>query len=440
MRSWAPGSRVRRFGAAREGWCLGLAVGVLAAAAGALEPSLGHDATEKPLLTIVYSADIDGYLEPCGCGGVKEGGIARQATLLKQLREQGAVLAISGGGFGSYPEAVSVMLRALSLMNYDLVIPSPHDLQTRPDVQTLADQMGLRTELAQADGSLTPTIMDAEGARVGVVTLATESDAIELPAGLAETCDVLVAVARTTGPTVRGLCEQLGELPTPSVLLRPPDQAAGSGDIHTGSCVAPAVPTRGRGLVEVVLARDADGSVRVAVAPRIVTPSIAADAQVQLLVEDYYSARRRWASTTNGVARAPDGEVIDTESAYVTAAQCAECHESEYAAWSSGMHSEALSTLQDADRTIPECLKCHSTAFASGAYVDGDASATGVECASCHGDGVLHGVTRLTSQVSVPTEQVCRGCHTLDDSPHFDAAGYLDQLGCRSSEQAGRAE
>ncbi|HOS93369.1 MAG TPA: hypothetical protein PLQ54_08655 [Armatimonadota bacterium] len=148
-------------------WAVAASVlGLSSAMGGVQEPT---PATDAPLFTIVYSADIDGYLEPCGCGGINEGGIARQATLLKQLRAQGPVLAISGGGLGGIPEAVSAMVNALATMRYDYLIPSAADLEICPAVLDEAASLGIRAlRRAAPSSAVAPEVVEVAGLRVAI--------------------------------------------------------------------------------------------------------------------------------------------------------------------------------------------------------------------------------------------------------------------------------
>src|SRR5262245_38551218 len=59
----------------------------------------------KPDVAVLFSAEQDGYIEPCGCTGLEnqKGGLKRRFTLLKQLRDKGwPLVAIDGGGQEKY--------------------------------------------------------------------------------------------------------------------------------------------------------------------------------------------------------------------------------------------------------------------------------------------------------------------------------------------------
>ena len=55
-------------------------------------------------IRLIYSNDTYGYLEPCGCGGVNEGGLARRATLIARF-----VKAPRGGPNFDYDKYINLL-------------------------------------------------------------------------------------------------------------------------------------------------------------------------------------------------------------------------------------------------------------------------------------------------------------------------------------------
>jgi hypothetical protein len=95
----------------------------------------GEPAADKPLYTILFTAESHAALLPCDCPLQPLGGVARRATLIKRYRERGPVLLVDAGGWaagGIYDEdsdgdprrdalRTELMAQAMSLMNYDFV-------------------------------------------------------------------------------------------------------------------------------------------------------------------------------------------------------------------------------------------------------------------------------------------------------------------------------
>jgi 5'-nucleotidase len=113
---------------------LQLAVPPIAAAS--LAASLAACGGSDPSVTILYTADAQGYLEECACetGGML-GGIARRATLVDSLRAAaaGPIVLVEAGDFATSPgprgELVGfVAARAMARMGYDAVLPGEVEL------------------------------------------------------------------------------------------------------------------------------------------------------------------------------------------------------------------------------------------------------------------------------------------------------------------------
>src|SRR3972149_465325 len=66
-------------------------------------------------VTILYTGGVQGALEPCGCSPGQLGGVARQATLVKEIRrEAAAVILVDAGDLllqgGDIPETLRPQL------------------------------------------------------------------------------------------------------------------------------------------------------------------------------------------------------------------------------------------------------------------------------------------------------------------------------------------
>src|SRR3569623_3551679 len=91
--------------------------------------------------TLVYSGNIDGELEPCGCTQEGDlGGLRRAATLVDHLRaEQPGLFQISGGGMMSGFAANGrltneIIIKGASMLNYDAVAVQWADLSYGADL------------------------------------------------------------------------------------------------------------------------------------------------------------------------------------------------------------------------------------------------------------------------------------------------------------------
>ena len=84
----------------------------------------------------------------------------------------------------------------------------------------------------------------------------------------------------------------------------------------------------------------------------------------------------------------------------------------------------AVETLAAKQRLVPECLPCHSEQYRrTGKFVAGWGQADGVQCSTCHGEGVVHSLLERKDQiVRDPGEGLCVRCHDTAHDESFDLA------------------
>jgi hypothetical protein len=93
-------------------------------------------------VSIIVSGESHGMVEGCECVREPGGGVARRATVIKQMRSRGPVLLLDAGGFSagelydSYTEGrssdsvrTSVMIKGMGLLQYDAIALGDDDLQ-----------------------------------------------------------------------------------------------------------------------------------------------------------------------------------------------------------------------------------------------------------------------------------------------------------------------
>src|SRR3954469_18431285 len=89
-----------------SGLVLAVAVAGPALVRGQPKPSRG-----ERHLTLFYSGDVRGTLEPCGCTSDPLGDVARYAALVRAAERSGPTLLVDGGGL-SFPESASAKEKA----------------------------------------------------------------------------------------------------------------------------------------------------------------------------------------------------------------------------------------------------------------------------------------------------------------------------------------
>jgi 2',3'-cyclic-nucleotide 2'-phosphodiesterase (5'-nucleotidase family) len=86
---------------------------------------------------IIYTSNINGAIENCGCGSDPLGGLSRAKSVIDQFRKDNKdVFVIDGGDyFNSYPfpSLNDAMLKALVLIDYDCIVPGDQEFIEGPE-------------------------------------------------------------------------------------------------------------------------------------------------------------------------------------------------------------------------------------------------------------------------------------------------------------------
>ena len=122
------------------------------------------------------------------------------------------------------------------------------------------------------------------------------------------------------------------------------------------------------------------------------------------------------------------------EAAYVGNEACRSCHPAPFAVYEKTGHARAYATLESVQKQYRlDCIACHVIGFqqAGGVCrVDQVEGRKNVGCENCHGPGSLHVADGTGRSVLRPRPgpSVCVGCHTAENSIHFDYAKYLPRV------------
>ncbi|HTS80340.1 MAG TPA: multiheme c-type cytochrome [Myxococcaceae bacterium] len=158
------------------------------------------------------------------------------------------------------------------------------------------------------------------------------------------------------------------------------------------------------------------------------------DPEVQKIIADYdrdvAQLNLAWAKE-HGEPCPPPGS---GEASYVGNEACRSCHPAPFAVYERTGHSHAYATLESVQKQYRlDCVACHVIGFqqAGGVCrVDQVDGRRNVGCESCHGPGSSH-VAAGTARSVVrprPGPSLCVGCHTAENSIHFDYARYLPRV------------
>ena len=417
----------------RVGVALSIVFVVLAAAVAAVGADTNGNAVRT--VTILYTGDTRGWVEPCGCSQGVLGGLPRRATLLRRLRTQNpkALIVDAGALLGESSDElkVSLIVEQLRAMGYCAANLGPADARWRVQLSALMrkDNLpGISLEYADGAAIRAQRILVVNQVRVGLTGVArfpTRKQSQELRhvlGYLRRSCDLVVLLSAASASDNLRLARQFAGM---DVIIgiapgkRPQLLRAGK------VLIAPVTPEGGhvgRLVVHV-------GGRSIAEATYDLHPlndRIPDDTPTLQAVQAYYDrvAKRLLA----GEDARP---TVMVKAGYTLASSCDFCHPRIYRKWKSVAHSRAVETLKKKGRDrAPDCLQCHSEYYRRTKQAPVEAyQRAGVECASCHGEGFVL-ILRPSKKLDAakPGERVCRGCHTPQRSPRFSFARYKARI------------
>jgi hypothetical protein len=450
---------------------LGFIAVLVVATAAALMHYRGDDEAgisgDRPL-TIHFTCDTSGRLEPCGCFTGQHGGLTRLRTWLERRETKGPALAVDVGGviagdadydfiqYGYLARAFDSMgFEALNMGASEAAVPPAklRELAADSPVPMLSASL---VDPATRREILRPSrVVEREGLRIGILGVVSPdsvpkphpdlailglNEAIDrqLPGLVAET-DIRILLAFASEPEMRRLARDYFEF---DLILGGDVDGSAQQLIRENDSIL--LYTSGDGRTVGPLETGVDPAAR----PRLVDP----DYDVQLLWENIpqhpeltalvRDHRKEIRETPLDIDRPnpPDPNAVPGVAPiarYVGSENCQACHTTAHADWDASGHAHAFETLvragADAD---PHCIQCHTVGFGRpGGYRRpmGDEKLVGVGCESCHGPGSehvdrhLHGKpNRFEFRPLGPGD--CTSCHHGEFSRPFDWEKFWPEI------------
>lgn len=404
-------------------------------------------------LTLIYSGNLNGEIEPCGCTRETDyGGILRRATALERLRSETdtpPVVLTTGGLLSTFAADDEVkntfILTGTARLKYDVVgvqwtdfthgvdfltskglplvasnwrdgaIPSSRSVR-RGDVELRVFQWldPAESPYREMKGAHSPVTEDTQGLAAALAAAKAEGAitllATTLPPPAAESLaplehvDVLLVQAKPDQP---GEPRQVGG----TLVLQP-----GTRGMRLGRADLKIQEGRLAGWSHAVLELD---------------DKVADSTGLQAWYADYNAQVR--ADYQRRVAERKARK--SGASPYAGAETCAACHATADRSWRESRHAHAFATLEGVGKSFdPNCIVCHTVAFGQdGGYLD--TALTGhlsnVQCESCHGGARAH----VQSEGTTPTAYadrgvgtVCGQCHNASHSPSFEFGAYWPKV------------
>ena len=395
-----------------------------------------------PKLALVFTGDLTGYIEPCGCSGLEnlKGGLSRRHALLLKFQKDGwptAAFDLGGQvrrvGVTQTEIKFQQTVKGLIEMGYAAIGFGADDLR-----MPAAALLGAATEtyhdrtapftsanigLFAFDSGATQSyrVVEAAGRKIGVTAVlgesfrktmnnegvvsrpAEEALAEVVPQLVAEKCDILILLSYAPPMETETLVRKFPQFHyavTTGGADEPPGNLKPVAGTPTGLIE---VGKKGQHAIVLGLFNDPQQPVRY---QRVALDARFPESPVmkKLLVE--YQDQLRLAGWDNlGITekihpRYDAGNPLSAK--FVGSASCANCHEDAFAVWKDSGHAHALDTLVELDpprHYDAECLSCHSVGWDPQNYVPfqsgfSDRQKTphlaGNGCENCHGPGAAH--------------------------------------------------
>ena len=407
-------------------------------------------------LMLVYSANLDGELEPCGCSDEGNlGGIKRRGTALDDIRKQyPESVVISAGGLikgegGSDRIKSEFILKGMKLLSYDAFALQWQDLAFGFDFIKRHDLPWVSSNWLQdnvAREKIIERVVDGVNLRMAFVSWLNPADS---PAKAMQGShspvdeDVAKLRSRLAGLKQQGMITLLAtamplqavqqklDLANVDVLIIESAYEVYSEPVRQGETLVLQAGSRGMRLGKLLLQLRGDGIVswqheilpmpdKVADSPRLLDWYQAYNDKVK---EDYEQRVAIRKQTESG------------QSPYVGEEVCAQCHAKQHEIWAATDHAVAYDDLERVNKAFdPNCLQCHVVGFEQkGGFFDLNLTGhlIGVQCENCHGAGREH--VEAAGKKPLPNHdwskpQVCGQCHTQPHSPGFALDKYWPKI------------
>lgn len=421
-------------------WCVAMMLGLCL--------SMAQAATTVDL---VYSGNIDGELEPCGCSIEGDlGGILRHATTLNELRAKHPNLfTVSSGGMvvSMSPQdqlTGEYILKGVAQLNYDAIGVQWTDLAYGVDY-TLQDKLPWVSSNWLGYEFADQRSIERGGQKLHVFswldpkespTTAMAGDHQQL-ADDTEALSTALKQAQQSGLTVLTTTLSLDDakqLPLQHVdilLIQSAYEMFGDPQRWQNTLVLEP-GSRGMRLGQLHLILDEDGRIAEFEHAILSMPTDVADDQALLPWYAEYNAKVKQAYEAKSALRKAQAS---GESPYAGDQVCKTCHAEAYEIWQNSLHSDAFAKLEAVNKAFdPSCIQCHTLGFDQpGGYIDFDTTPDlmNVQCENCHGAARAHAESAGQQPVAHSDwqpQQMCAQCHVQKHSPSFEYEKYWPRI------------
>jgi 2',3'-cyclic-nucleotide 2'-phosphodiesterase (5'-nucleotidase family) len=410
-------------------------------------------------VSVYFTCDTNGRLEPCGCFSGQFGGLTRLKTFLEEYARPGAIKLDVGNALAGNADYQVIqyeyILRAYAAMNFDAVnighreATLPAATLTRLAAESPVPLISANLLDASTGQPLLPPwhLIERDGHRIAVVGLldprhledtlgeglavtSMRNTLVNLLPDLKQNADHIFVLAFTDVEEMQALAREFYEIDI--ILGGDVDQPSQDILVENNSLILFTTNNaRTVGMLKGVLHENARFESTEFDVP-LLKEHIPQDPDLIALTDDYRKEIRETVLDVDNPETSDDDSAIPgihSELSYVGSQSCAACHTDDHSGWSKSGHAHAFESLAYRDsKADPNCLQCHTIGFGTkSGYLREykDTKLAGVGCESCHGPGSAHVEQRLAGAAS-PTRfrplgaADCTQCHHGEFSRPFD--------------------
>jgi hypothetical protein len=408
-------------------------------------------------LTLIYSGNLDGELEPCGCTVEGDfGGIKRLASVLDRLRDQRPEpVILSSGGLITSERVIDrikseYILKGLAALDYDAIGIQWQDLSYGLEFATRFELPWVLGNGVQSDvARVQPVSRSVDGRSVDLKVFswldpedspmrwmhADQVLAHDDPEALLSEirrADRQGFVTVLTTSLALATAQDKFDLGAIDILLVQAVYETFGEPRQVGKTLVLQPGSRGKHIARVDLIVDGEGDIGQWQHRVISMPPTVPDAPRMSAWYDEYNAKLEQDYLKRVEIRK---QQESGGGGFSGQASCKTCHPKQHEVWLQSEHAGAYEHLEAVNKAYdPDCVACHSVGFDKpGGFLDKliTPHLAGVQCESCHGPGKAH--IRSAGHQPVanrlwPKEKMCAQCHVKNHSPSFSMDTYWPRI------------
>lgn len=401
---------------------------------------------------LVYSSNLNGELEPCGCSESGNlGGIKRRSSLVKQLRKQNPdLLLISAGGLlisDSQRDRLKseYIIKGLQSLQYDVVGVQWRDLAYGAEFLQQNPLHWLSSNWLGDEFSKQKTI-----SRLGLqFSFFSWLQPEESP------WRKMQSKKRVVGDDIQALLQKIKKHKNPKVInvlftdlpwKKLSTWDLGAVDIliikanhekfvepkQNGQTLVLQAGSRGMRLGSISFQVNTQGRIENWRHKAIPMPKEIPDDPA---LQEWYSEYNHKVKQAYLARVAKKKAYKKGQSPYAGDFVCQSCHKKAHDLWSQSKHAQAFQALEEVNKAFdPDCIICHTLGFEQeGGYIDLRTTPDfiNVQCENCHGAAKKHADSAgKVKTVKLPTKksEVCGRCHNQSHSPDFEFIKYWGKI------------